>query len=439
MSGGGGSSESGPVVIDDDWVVRKLAQIRRRSRSIDSATGAMPGVQHGRTATGHTERVPKATAAASADLVKSTRSAPPVRLGGMVTLQPLFQRTAHGVESLHTDNSDDRSLSPLLPPPAGRTPSHSSFPLPLDGNGHHGDQHQHDDHHDDHDQAGDETQRAAERAMSMMMPRTSPAEPEHVGNKARPIPDGGSGRENAASSSSEGAQEIDEDNDDGGDDDTVVTQVAGGVHDGHSGSPVTNGSEKTNAFGDEHFRRGGSKSGSVSVPTTTTADELGTPTQTETNGETTSASHQQQRRPGTMNHQREEQGGRVLHEVSPEERAMSLPTSSVLATDGSGDLRRRGIRWGSMGPVLGGGVAVGDGDGDDDGGGRGAVGGRGTVWSKRCVCAARASGTNCHYCDISKTWCPSLQTGFIPENAHCSETVCTAAVFRFGPLLQTTE
>lgn len=43
------SNISGDTVIDDDWVVRKLAHIRRRSRSIDSAIGDAvfpPAIKH---------------------------------------------------------------------------------------------------------------------------------------------------------------------------------------------------------------------------------------------------------------------------------------------------------------------------------------------------------------------------------------------------------
>ena len=43
-SGIGGGGDKAGTAIDDDWVVRKITHIRRRSRSIDSALGETPGV-----------------------------------------------------------------------------------------------------------------------------------------------------------------------------------------------------------------------------------------------------------------------------------------------------------------------------------------------------------------------------------------------------------
>lgn len=315
----------------------------------------MLGIQQGTNVPGYTEKLPKTTTAATsttlgANLTKPTPSAPPVRLGELVTFQPLLQRTAHGCDSLHTDSSDDHSLSPLPPPPGGRTPPHS-FPLSRHGN----------------DRAS-EAERAAERAMLMMMPTTSPAQPKHANPNAPSTAGGSSVRENVANRMSTETHRDDCDEQDG-DADVVATLVAGGARDGHSGSPVTRGDKTNNPRAD--FARGGG------------SDKASAPTKEETDGQTdtkerTSASPEQ-RHMSDMNQQEEQ--GRDSNDESSEERAASLPSSSVLATDGSGELGRRSVRWRSVGPVPPGG------GGDDDG--KGAADGRGTVWSKRCARASK--------------------------------------------------
>lgn len=124
-------------VIDDDWVVRKLAQIRRRSRSIDSAIGDIPGIQTpgslklrqpsakspreetAQTASSGTSTTTASVARTSTrsvsndDLTEAgVRRAPLEQAGGMATLRFLPFRPATVIEHLHINSNCSEQESP---------------------------------------------------------------------------------------------------------------------------------------------------------------------------------------------------------------------------------------------------------------------------------------------------------------------------------------
>lgn len=281
----GDETEKGPVVIDDDWVVRKLAQIRRRSRNVDSAI-SLSGVHVSKEPT---KTPATSTTSSSADPSTQASGNVPVQIGGLLTLQPLHTReTTGGGDSLHAEHNDNRlslSLSPL--PRLGEGAAGFFPPAPKT--------------------SGGECQT-----------RT-----HDIGSK-----DGAVGQEGSGATPTSSSDLSDEIKSWRGDE--VATRAVGG-----DGDPVVgeNGRGK---------------------PSGGTVGEGLRPVGTQRASREKDEEDQHQR----------------LRDVTPEERALSLPSSSVLAADGSGELGLvdRSARWG--------GGQHGTGKEKNEGG---------TVWSKRWV------------------------------------------------------
>ncbi|CAM9969814.1 unnamed protein product [Ectocarpus sp. 6 AP-2014] len=288
----GAMGDSGPV-LDDDWVVRKFAQIRRRSRSIDSAKGDISGL--------HKQAQP------SVPVVDARKTSPnnhPMRIGGMVTLEPLLQRDATAADDAGSLSTDSGVFPHLTQ--GGET----LRPLPLASRQCQG------QHHDAIDQTTvDGIVVAQADPQGSLLPPTNQDET----NEDAPLEPPG------------------------------------------------------NPFGmAENFQ----------------AWPHGLPSPREGQHGTSAqpATCEQDRAPvadRTTQEERLLQEGK-LFDVSPEERALSLPSSSLFADDGSGELDPLGRRalWDAGGPAsTGGGRGTGLRGRSGQGRGEGAEGG--TVWSRR--------------------------------------------------------
>ncbi|CAM9784751.1 unnamed protein product, partial [Ectocarpus fasciculatus] len=284
--------DAGPV-LDDDWVVRKFAQIRRRSRSIDSAIGDISGL--------HKQAQP------STPVVDARKTSPnnnPMRIGGMVTLEPLLQRDATAASDAGSLSTDSGILPHL--PHGGET----LRPLPLASREDQG------QHHDATDQATvDDIVAPEEELQGNRLPPTSQDEKYEDPPLESP------------------------------------------------GNPF-GGAEYTQPW--PHVRP--------------------SPREGQHGISAQPATCEQDRAPAARRATQEErlqQEGK-LFDVSPEERALSLPSSSLVADDGSGELHPlgRSALWDARGPAsAGGGRGTGLDGRSGQGGSAGAEGG--TLWSRR--------------------------------------------------------
>lgn len=302
----GTMGNSGPV-LDDDWVVRKFAQIRRRSRSIDSAIGDISGL--------HKQAQP------SVPVVDARKTSPnnhPMRIGGMVTLEPLLQRDATAADDAGSLSTDSGVFPHLTQ--GGET----LRPLPLASREYQG------QHHDALDQTTvDDIVAAQADPQGSLLPPTNQDET----NEDAPLEPPGNrfgGAENFQAWPH------------------VLPSPRERQH-GTSAQPATCELDR------------------APVAERSTQEE------------------------------RLQQEGKIF-DVSPEERALSLPSSSLVADDGSGELDPLGRRalWDARGPVSAGG-GRGTGLRGRSGQGRGAGAEGGTVWSRRCVIVI-----DCMY--ISQCW-----------------------------------
>ncbi|CBN73926.1 hypothetical protein Esi_0009_0056 [Ectocarpus siliculosus] len=288
----GTMGNSGPV-LDDDWVVRKFAQIRRRSRGIDSAIGDISGL--------HKQAQPSVPVV---DARKTSPNTHPMRIGGMVTLEPLLQRDATATDDAGSLSTDSGVFPHLTQ--SGET----LRPLPLASRECQG------QHHDAIDQTTvDDTVVAQADPQGSLLP---PTNQDETGEDTQLEPPG-------------------------------------------------------NPFGAaENFQAW--------------PHVLPSPREGQHGTSAPPAICEQDRAPVADRATREErllEEGKLL-EVSPEERALSLPSSSLVADDGSGELDPLGRRalWDARGPVSAGG-GRGTGLRGRSGQGRGAGAEGGTVWSRR--------------------------------------------------------
>lgn len=299
VTGNGGDADGSSVVIDDDWVVRKLAQIRRRSRNIDSAIPLSDLHVPRESATTLTA----STTFNSADLTKQAALGnAPAPTGGVVTLQPILPRTKPSDESPYAERNDKRQ-APLPPLGEGAVDGFPSASNPSGG--------QHQNGNSDIER----TEGAVGQEGSVMV-LTPSSESSDIAPSITTLHDGHSGK-------SRNSDEV-ATSDDGGDASSVVA------------AKVANGPDRRT----DTTSRGGLRLADIQ-------QAIGI---TEAEGE---------------EHQHEH-----LCDVTPGERALSLPSSSLLAVDGSGELGLigRSARWGGVH------------DADDNGKSEGR-----TVWSKRWV------------------------------------------------------
>ncbi|CAB1120388.1 unnamed protein product [Ectocarpus sp. CCAP 1310/34] len=287
----GKTGNSGPV-LDDDWVVRKFAQIRRRSRSIDSAIGDISG--------SHKQAQPSAPVV---DARKISPNTHPMRIGGMVTLEPLLQRDTTDADDAGS-LSTDRGVLPHLTQ-GGET----LCPLPMTSKEYQG------RHHDAiHQTTVDDIVAAQADPQGSLLPPTNQDET----NEDAPLEP--------------------------------------------PGTPFV-GAENFQAW--PHV--------------------LPSPREGQHGTSAQAAICEEDRPPVAQRATHEErlqQEGK-LFDVSPEERALSLPSSSLVADDGSGELNPlgRSALWDARGPVsAGGGRGTGLRGRCGQGGAVGAKGG--TMWSR---------------------------------------------------------
>ncbi|CAM9177383.1 unnamed protein product, partial [Ectocarpus sp. 12 AP-2014] len=288
----GTTGSSGPV-LDDDWVVRKFAQIRRRSRSIDSAKGDISGL-----------RKQAQPSAPVVDVRETSPNTHPMRIGGMVTLEPLLQRDATAADDAGS-LSTNSGVSPYLTQ-GGET----VCPLPLTSRECQG------QHHDAIDQATVDDIVAAQADPQGSLP--PPANHDETNEDAPLEP------------------------------------------------------PETPFGGAENFQAW--------------PHVLPSPREGQHGTSAQAAIYEQDRPPVAQRATQEErlhQEGKRF-DVLPEEKALSLPSSSLVADNGSGELDPlgRSALWDSRGPVsAGGGRGPGLRGRCGQGGAAGAEGG--TVWSRR--------------------------------------------------------
>lgn len=302
LPGQDGDRVKGPVVFDDDWVVKKFAQIRRRSRSIDSAI-PLSFVQTPEKQAATATASPPPTTSNSADRTTKASGNAPVQLEEGVTLQPLLPRASPSGDGLDAESRDTR-LSPL--PPLGDGAVGFFPPAPKTIVGLHNNK--------SHEIKGAE--RTILQESVVMMPTSS-------SNLSDIVPNRTINSQDRCERRLDGDEEVT--HDDGADGDSVVAAVPE----------------------DDRERRTGSAAGERIRPTEIPQES------TDEGGRA-----------------KEEQKEEHLRGVTPDERALSLPSSSLLVTDGSGELGLggRSARW--------------DAGQEDDGNGKTE---RGTVWSKRWV------------------------------------------------------
>lgn len=303
-------------MLDDDWVVRKLAQIRRRSRSIDSAMPTMP------TTGAYLPKNPRSTSAGDdgAQNPPDSENAP-VRIGGLVTLQPLPQRATTSTESGHAERGNQAATPPL---PSGGDRLPQPFPLPSErrsegGNG----------------ETGEAAEVAGcEGAISAVLTGSGSFSPG--GSTAG---DGREGRKAAGRMTMKKSVE-------GDDEDAAGAPVAEGDRSRSVGSAITT---VVGIPEQEHTPpRGGAEESALSLDTNGfTAGDEPRRSSWQDRAERHAQSGPQQAPPSPEVNEQDEEGQPCLREVTPEERALSLPNSSLLAADGSSDLglSGRSVRW----------------------------------------------------------------------------------------------